>query len=165
MKQRITYIRQKTDPFNLNTLQVITEKKILKINNLKAAVKEHRISLGLNELPDEVFIIGLQCFPDMIYAQNKTSFTERCLSTYQLNAVLEQSQELFIRWVSQESYHPPSSSSSTVPYVARLSPGLHVFFTPRRSRTSSACVVPNFSNLKYLHIHIYKLSIYIPYIY
>lgn len=52
MKQRITYIRQKTDPFDETTLQV-TKGKILNINHLQAA-KEHRISLDLHELPDEV---------------------------------------------------------------------------------------------------------------
>ncbi|KAI9766817.1 MAG: protease B nonderepressible form [Geoglossum simile] len=40
--------------------------------------------------------------------------------------VLKQSHELHVRWASPHSYN------STAPFVSRVSPGLHVFFTPRK---------------------------------
>ncbi|KAF2457234.1 hypothetical protein BDY21DRAFT_345296 [Lineolata rhizophorae] len=45
---------------------------------------------------------------------------------------LKQCHELRIRWVSESPY------DSTPPFVARLSPGLHVFFTPRRDELADS---------------------------
>ncbi|KAI9869701.1 MAG: protease B nonderepressible form, partial [Pleopsidium flavum] len=44
--------------------------------------------------------------------------------------VLKQCHELHIRWASPEYYR------STVPFVSRVSPGLHVFFTPQRNHSA-----------------------------
>ncbi len=53
----------------------------------------------------------------------------------ELVKVLEASHELHIRWVDQEPYEAIS------PLVSRMSPGLHVFYTPQRnSNTSYVCL-------------------------
>jgi hypothetical protein len=49
----------------------------------------------------------------------------------ELVKVLEDSHELHIRWVNQEPYEAIS------PLVSRLSPGLHVFYTPQRNSNTS----------------------------
>ncbi|KAG9247044.1 PIG-X [Calycina marina] len=54
----------------------------------------------------------------------------------ELYRVLKASHELHIRWVSQEPY------VSIAPLVARLSPGLHVFYTPQRGSNNSAFLCP-----------------------
>jgi hypothetical protein len=55
MKQRITYVVKDADAFLPEQLQVSKEGQtdILSLKGVKAA-KEHRITLGLNELPSEV---------------------------------------------------------------------------------------------------------------
>lgn len=53
MKQRITYFRQHDAPFDLSQLSV--EPNGMQIDDLEAA-KEHRITIGLSELPGEVSI-------------------------------------------------------------------------------------------------------------
>lgn len=49
----------------------------------------------------------------------------------ELVKVLEASHELHVRWVSDLPYE------SISPMVSRLSPGLHVFYTPQRNSNSS----------------------------
>lgn len=49
----------------------------------------------------------------------------------ELYRVLKASHELHIRWISPNSY------DSIAPLVSRLSPGLHVFYTPQRNSNSS----------------------------
>jgi hypothetical protein len=44
----------------------------------------------------------------------------------ELQALLKDAQELHIRWVNTEAYE------AVEPLLARLPPGFHVFFTPRR---------------------------------
>jgi hypothetical protein len=46
----------------------------------------------------------------------------------ELHEVLKKSHEVHVRWVSETAYE------SQVPVVSRLSPGLHVFYTPQRGR-------------------------------
>ncbi|KAK8225587.1 PIG-X [Phyllosticta capitalensis] len=46
--------------------------------------------------------------------------------TQEIWSVLKQCHELHIRWATSETY------TSTPPFVSRTSPGLHVYFTPRR---------------------------------
>jgi hypothetical protein len=54
----------------------------------------------------------------------------------ELVGVLEASHELHVRWVNEAPYEPIS------PLVSRLSPGLHVFYTPQRnSNTSYALLI------------------------
>jgi hypothetical protein len=55
MKQRITYVVKDPDSFTPELLEVKKDgsKDSLVINGLQAA-KEHRITLGLDELPSEV---------------------------------------------------------------------------------------------------------------
>ena len=48
----------------------------------------------------------------------------------ELRQVFHESHELHLRWQSEAPY------SSTVPLVSRLSPGLHVFYTPLRDHSS-----------------------------
>ncbi|KAH7059113.1 PIG-X [Macrophomina phaseolina] len=55
---------------------------------------------------------------------------------HELVTVLKQSHELHIRWASSEPY------ISTPPYVSRISPGLHVLFTPRKGqKVDGLCAV------------------------
>lgn len=49
----------------------------------------------------------------------------------ELYRVLKASHELHLRWVSERPYE------SIAPLVSRLSPGLHVFYTPQRGSKSS----------------------------
>jgi hypothetical protein len=49
----------------------------------------------------------------------------------ELYRVLKASHEVHVRWISQELYYGIS------PLVSRLSPGLHVFYTPQKNRNSS----------------------------
>lgn len=49
----------------------------------------------------------------------------------ELYTVLKASHELHIRWASEKPYE------SISPLVSRLSPGLHVFYTPQRGSKSS----------------------------
>ncbi|KAF2257787.1 hypothetical protein CC78DRAFT_572948, partial [Lojkania enalia] len=91
MKQRITYIVQNPDDFNPEQLSI--KDTDLTLNGVGAA-KEHRITLGLSELPKE------------------------------LQKSLQQWHELHIRWASETYY------IASAPFTSRVSPGLHVFFTP-----------------------------------
>jgi hypothetical protein len=49
----------------------------------------------------------------------------------ELVKVLEDSHELHIRWVNKTPY------DAIAPLVSRLSPGLHVFYTPQRNSNTS----------------------------
>lgn len=49
----------------------------------------------------------------------------------ELYRVLKASHELHIRWVSPKNY------ATIAPVVSRLSPGLHIFYTPQRDSNSS----------------------------
>jgi hypothetical protein len=49
----------------------------------------------------------------------------------ELYRVLKASHELHLRWVGEKPY------KSIIPLVSRLSPGLHVFYTPQRGSKSS----------------------------
>lgn len=49
----------------------------------------------------------------------------------ELYRVLKGAHELHIKWVSEEPYE------SIVPLVSRVSPGLHVFYTPQRNSNNS----------------------------
>ncbi|KAI8940798.1 hypothetical protein NX059_002061 [Plenodomus lindquistii] len=104
MKQRITYVVDKPDEFSPDQLSVQNAGSSVPRFSLKGvkAAKEHRITLGLKELPDE------------------------------LSKVFQQWHELHIRWAS------PTSHISTPPFTSRVSPGLHVFFTPLDSTPKDA---------------------------
>lgn len=56
MKQRITYIVKDADEFSPDQLEVTKDgqKDLITLKGVEAA-KEHRITLGLNELPSEVY--------------------------------------------------------------------------------------------------------------
>ncbi|KAH9860093.1 hypothetical protein IAQ61_011877 [Plenodomus lingam] len=104
MKQRITYVVEKPDEFSPDQLSVENSGSSgarFLLKGVKAA-KEHRITLGLNELPDE------------------------------LSKVFQQWHELHIRWASPKNY------IATPPFTSRVSPGLHVFFTPLDSTPENA---------------------------
>jgi hypothetical protein len=60
MKQRITYVVKNPDTFTPDLLEVKKDgsKDSFVVSGVQAA-KEHRITLGLNELPSEVCL--LQC--------------------------------------------------------------------------------------------------------
>ncbi|GME29002.1 PIG-X/PBN1 domain-containing protein [Neofusicoccum parvum] len=100
MRERITYLLHVGEQgFDPSTLTV--SKDSLALPPIKAA-KEHRLTIGFSELPQELL------------------------------TVLNQSHELHIRWTSPEPYTP------TPPYVSRISPGLHVYFTPRKGQKAEA---------------------------
>ncbi|KAF2238565.1 PIG-X-domain-containing protein [Viridothelium virens] len=94
MKQRITYLLEENDA-EVGPEQIQVQDNSLSIHDLYGA-KEHRVTLGLDELPQE------------------------------LRLVLNQCHELRIRWASQFLY------AGLSPFTSRVSPGLHVFYTPRR---------------------------------
>ncbi|KAK7520933.1 PIG-X [Phyllosticta citriasiana] len=100
MKERITFLlhvgEEGFDPAKLSV-----GKDSLTVPPIKAA-KEHRITLGLPELTQEIL------------------------------SVLKQCHELHIRWAAPNAY------TSTPPFVSRTSPGLHVYFTPRREQKVDA---------------------------
>ncbi|TVY23068.1 Protein pbn1 [Lachnellula hyalina] len=54
----------------------------------------------------------------------------------ELYKVLKATHELHIRWVSESPYE------SIVPFVSRVSPGLHVFYTPQRNSNNSSLLCP-----------------------
>ncbi|KKY20608.1 putative protein pbn1 [Diplodia seriata] len=56
----------------------------------------------------------------------------------ELLPVLKQTHELHIRWATAQPY------ISTPPYVSRVSPGLHVYFTPRKGQKA---LLPSLQNL------------------
>ncbi|KAJ6070474.1 hypothetical protein N7467_011793 [Penicillium canescens] len=91
MKRRITYIQRINAPFEPQ--QAVLTSKSLSVRDLDAA-REDRITVGLDELPQE------------------------------LRAILEQSHELHLRWASERSY------DAVAPFASRVSPGLHVHYTP-----------------------------------
>ena len=59
MKQRITYVVKKPEEFTPDQLDVGEDKsgQYFALDNVYAA-KEHRITLGLDELPEEVCILA-----------------------------------------------------------------------------------------------------------
>lgn len=94
MRQRITFVHEPQDAINPKGLDITSTS--LSLEGLKA-VREDRITLGLEELPQE------------------------------LRVVLGQAEELHIRYVRPEPY------KTIPPFNSRLSPGLHVFYSPRQS--------------------------------
>ena len=94
MKARITFILDGDAEFDPSQLKV-TETS-LNVAQLPVAIREDRISFGLDEIEAEV------------------------------RTALEQVHELHLRWQSPESMRTPA------PYSSRVSPGLHVFYTPSR---------------------------------
>jgi hypothetical protein len=60
----------------------------------------------------------------------------------ELYLVLKASHQLHIRWIS------PMNFDTTAPLVSRLSPGLHVFYTPQR-KDSNSYVNPHNSPRQY----------------
>ncbi|KAH9872804.1 hypothetical protein J1614_005198 [Plenodomus biglobosus] len=104
MKQRITYVVEKPDDFSPDQLSVKNSQSSGSRFTLKgvSAAKEHRITLGLKELPEE------------------------------LSKVFQQWHELHVRWASS------TSQIATPPFTSRVSPGLHVFFTPLESTPENA---------------------------
>ncbi|KZF19180.1 PIG-X-domain-containing protein [Xylona heveae TC161] len=100
MRQRITFLHKREDSFDPKQLHITPSD--LTVNNLRAA-KEHRWTLGYDELPAELL------------------------------DVLKHSHELHIRWSSPEFYR------SISPYISRVSPGLHVLYTPTSNLTEELC--------------------------
>ncbi|CAG8205670.1 unnamed protein product [Penicillium nalgiovense] len=98
MKQRITFIQRVDAGFDPQ--QAVLTASSLSVRGLDAA-REDRITVGLDELPEE------------------------------FRAVLEQSHELHLRWASERSF------DAVAPFSSRVSPGLHVHYTPLESESSS----------------------------
>ncbi|KAL2270431.1 hypothetical protein VTJ83DRAFT_2615 [Remersonia thermophila] len=91
MRERITYIQKLGDGLDPSTVRV--DAGAIRAPDVHA-VREDRLTLTLDELPEE------------------------------LRTLLGDTQDLHIRWVSTDAYETVS------PLLARLPPGLHVFFTP-----------------------------------
>lgn len=96
MRQRISFLHKPEDAVEPSSL-VVTGTSLT--GPALPAAREDRITLALEELPEE------------------------------LRQVLQSCHELHIRWVSSQPY------DSISPLYSRLSPGLHVFFTPRADST------------------------------
>ncbi|KAI1006612.1 hypothetical protein K3495_g1609 [Podosphaera aphanis] len=71
--------------------------------------------------------------PVVAAKEEKVTFTAEELPT-EIKEVLLLSSELHIRWVAQQSYKTVS------PWTSRISPGLHVFYTPKDDIQSSTVV-------------------------
>lgn len=95
MKQRITYVVHNPNDFDPSQLRLSPTNNAFTLDLVNAA-KEHQLTFGLSELPQELYRVLRQCH------------------------------ELHIRWASEKSY------TSIPPYVSRISPGLHAFFTPHK---------------------------------
>jgi hypothetical protein len=121
MKQRITYIvkdaTQGYDPSNLDI-----SRASIKVSALEGA-KEHQITLGLHELPAEV-------------GRESSSSKRSILMESKLRDVLASSHELYIRWISPRHY------DASAPYVSRVNPGLHAFFSPLKDRAEYVLEFP-----------------------
>lgn len=98
MRQRITFLQEPQDSLDPKLLHV--ESNSIATKDLKAA-REDRITLSLDELPQELY------------------------------RLLKASHELHIRWSSSRNYE------TIAPLVSRLTPGLHVFWTPQRGSNGS----------------------------
>ncbi|KAJ5443165.1 Glycosylphosphatidylinositol-mannosyltransferase I PIG-X/PBN1 [Penicillium cf. griseofulvum] len=98
MKRRITFIQRVDASFDPQ--QAVLTTSTLSVRSLDAA-REDRVTVGLDELPDE------------------------------LRSVLEQSHELHLRWASERPF------DAVAPFSSRISPGLHVHYTPLKSESSS----------------------------
>jgi hypothetical protein len=98
MRQRITFIHEPQDAIDPKLMKV--GKESLAVSGIKAAAREDRVTLGVNELPEE------------------------------LKLLLEQSHELHLRYVKGHSWDPIS------PFASRLSPGLHIYYTPQQNSSS-----------------------------
>jgi hypothetical protein len=98
MRQRITFLHKPEDAIDPGSLSI--GEKDLSFAKLEAA-REDKITLGFEELPQE------------------------------LRLVLKQSHELHIRYVRRQTYH------AIPPILSRLSPGLHVYYSPQRIGSSS----------------------------
>ncbi|KAF2128292.1 PIG-X-domain-containing protein [Dothidotthia symphoricarpi CBS 119687] len=103
MKQRITYVVRNPDSFTPEQLSVKNDAAgaTFTLKDIDA-VKEHRITIGLDELPGE------------------------------LSTSLTQWNQLHIRWASERAY------STIPPFTSRVSPGLHIFFTPLETTPPTA---------------------------
>ncbi|KAF1839008.1 PIG-X-domain-containing protein [Decorospora gaudefroyi] len=103
MKQRITYIVKNPESFTPSQISVQNDaqRPSFTLTNVDA-VKEHRLTLGLDELPKEI------------------------------SKLLQQWHELHIRWASDRPY------AAIPPFTSRVSPGLHLFFTPLPSTPDDA---------------------------
>jgi hypothetical protein len=120
MKQRITYVVPDPSDFNPDLLTV--QSTLFSLQNLKAA-KEHRITFNLDELPLEVYSLNHHTTPSQLATVKATKS-----DIPQLGKAFSQWHELHIRWASSTAY------PSTPPYTSRVSPGLHVFFTPLKNQ-------------------------------
>ncbi|KAI3397020.1 hypothetical protein diail_11347 [Diaporthe ilicicola] len=96
MRQRITFLHRPEDALDPASL-VVTGTSLT--GPALPAAREDRITLALEELPEE------------------------------LRQVLQSCHELHIRWIGSYPY------DTVNPLYSRLSPGLHVFFTPRADST------------------------------
>jgi len=93
MRQRITFIHEPQDALDPSTLAISQDS--LKASEEFKAAREHRITFGFDQLPQELY------------------------------RALKACHEIHLRWSSPISY--PTVS----PFVSRVSPGLHIFFTPQ----------------------------------
>ena len=128
MKRRSTLIHDKSVNVPQHFLQLTLA--WLKIQGLNA-VREERLTFGLDELPKEV------CFSCNHTAPARERFFYKSHENHQVRRVLKQSNELHIRWASEAPYSVAS------PLNSRISPGLHVHFTPLGEHKPSDCLVPD----------------------
>ncbi|RKF72075.1 Protein pbn1 [Golovinomyces cichoracearum] len=98
MRHRTTLLFKSIDLIDPES--ILISKNSLFLQSPKKFAKEERISIGLDELPQE------------------------------LNQLLTSSKELNIRWVTEKEFE------IEVPLVSRLSPGLHIFYTPQTDTKS-----------------------------
>ncbi|KAK5272328.1 protease B nonderepressible form [Exophiala xenobiotica] len=98
MRRRSTFITHPSRAVNPDDIQVY--KNQLLLGGLKAA-REERLTLGFEELPEEVV------------------------------QLLRESHELHLRWAGDHTY------DTTAPFLSRISPGLHIQYTPLRENQAS----------------------------
>ncbi|KAL2852952.1 PIG-X [Aspergillus pseudoustus] len=117
MRRRITYIQPQHVSFHPS--QTTLTPNSLAISNLVAS-REERVTLGFDELTGERLLLG-RVELSLIYHGGK-----------QIWQVLKQCHQVHVRWARSEQYDAVS------PYSSRVSPGLHVFYSPIPSYGDSA---------------------------
>ncbi|GAB1212139.1 protease B nonderepressible form [Aspergillus terreus] len=106
MRRRITFIQRPDADFSLD--QISLSRSSLSVHGLDAA-REDRVTFSFDELPPEALIL---------YAPHADTRVD------QLWHVLKLCHQLHIRWAAEEPYE------ARAPFSSRVSPGLHVFYTP-----------------------------------
>jgi len=122
MKQRITYLLPEGS--TLTPDDILLGENGVNVSTAEPPAIEKRVTAGLSELPAEVGRLLLSCL------------SQSLIDHVQLRNVFNDIHELHVRYTTRMNYEASS------PFLSRLPPGLHVFFTPRRSDSEYVVMPP-----------------------